>query len=113
MQGAYEAKGLINFRFGIIHRFSYPENLKLSEGDADIGSIIRLWSPLREDKDSGFQIRMPFDLSSAEELIQKREQAGFTIEKEFLVDGFLATQLRGTNTPNASIAPRMTTRVVV
>jgi len=92
--------------------FSYPQNLKLSEGDADYFSVIVLTDPLEEDREQEFEFKMPYATSSTE-LIQALQRKGFTKEKELHIDGFLATQFQGTGTPNAFIALRKTTEVIV
>ncbi|MFA7686131.1 MAG: hypothetical protein WCX95_05035 [Candidatus Gracilibacteria bacterium] len=92
--------------------FSYPENLKYSEGDADDFSIIRIWDPLDNDKETEFDFKMFYE-SSADQLIQDLQKNGFTIEKEISLNNHQAIQLKGTSTPNVSTPTRMTTKIVI
>ncbi|MFH1894804.1 MAG: hypothetical protein ABH813_02805 [Patescibacteria group bacterium] len=93
-------------------RFSYPPDLKMSQGEADYFSVIRLWDPLGDDRDDEFSFKMPYQ-PWADQIIQTLQQEGFTKEKELYVDGFLAFQFKGMATPNNAIAQRMVTEVVV
>ncbi|MFH1575347.1 MAG: hypothetical protein ABIB55_00145 [Candidatus Nealsonbacteria bacterium] len=92
--------------------FSYPENLKLSEGDTNYGSVIVLKSPLTDDKDQEYSFRIYYQPSVAQQFINLEER-DYTKEEDFYIQGFLATRFKGTDTPNAYIAKRTVTKIIV
>jgi hypothetical protein len=91
--------------------FLYPENLKMSEGDADIFSTIRLWDPSGNDNDSEFSIYIY--KSSKDQITQNLQKKGFSAQKEMDIDGLPSIQLNGTSTPNTRLPIRAVADVLV
>jgi hypothetical protein len=91
--------------------FLYPGNLKISEGDADYFSTIRLWNPLGGDNDSEFSVFIY--KSSKDQITQNLQKKGFSTQKEMDIDGLPAIQLDGTSTPNTRLPVRAVVDVLV